>query len=123
MSERGGATIVAMAISSLLVLVAVGLVGAGLVLAAHFQVTAAADAAALAAAPLTFLPGDPQWEAARYASANGADLVRCVCPEDTSFRVRVVRVEVVDVVQIPVFGSVTVRARSAAEFDPLQLLG
>lgn len=123
MNERGSATIVALAIVSLLVLVSVGLVAVGRVVAAHVQATAAADSAALAAAPLTFLPGDPRAEAARFASANGASLVACSCAVEGSFRARVVRVEVSKAVDLPWFGSVTVRGRAAAEFDPMDLLG
>lgn len=123
MNDRGSVTLVALSLCSLLVLVSAGLVAVGRVLAAHYQATAAADAAALAAAPLTFLPGDPLREAAQFASANDARLIRCACPKDGSFRVRVARVEVANAIQLPFFGQVTVRARAAAEFDPMQLLG
>lgn len=123
MNERGSATVVALAVVSILVLVSAGLAAVGRVVAVHVQATAAADGAALAAAPLTFLPGSPQAEAADYASRNGARLVACACPTDSSFRRRVVAVEVRKEVDLPVFGPVTVRARAAAEFDPLDLLG
>ncbi len=123
MTERGGATIVAVALVSGLVLVAAGLAAIGRVAAAHVQVTAAADAAALAAAPLTFLPGDPVAEAAAYAEANGAALVRCDCIENTGLQTRVVAVEVEKAVETPLFGDVTVRGRAAAEFSPRELLG
>lgn len=122
MTDRGSASVVVVAWASVLVLVAAGLAGAGRVVAAHVQATAAADAAALAAAPLTFLPGDPAGEAARYASANGARLEACRCPRVVGFGVRVVTVQVVKQVELPWFGKVTVRARAAAEFDPMDLL-
>lgn len=123
MSERGSATMVALAIVSILVLVSAGLAAVGRVVTAHIQATTAADGAALAAAPLTFLPGSPQAEAADYASRNGARLVACACRTDASFRWRMVTVEVRKEVDLPVFGVVTVRARAAAEFDPIDLLG
>lgn len=123
MSDRGSATIVSLAISSLLVLVAVGLAGVGRLASAHVQATAAADAAALAAAPVTFLGGDPRAEAADYAADNGARLVSCSCPLNRTFVLRVVAVEVVRDVDLGPLGTHTVRARAAAEFAPLDLLG
>lgn len=123
MTERGGATIVAAAVVSFLVLVAAGLAAVGRVGAARVQATSAADAAALAAAPLTFLPGDPAAEAATYARVNGADLVRCGCRKDLGLGDRVVTVQVEKPVKLPIFGEVTVRARAAAEFSPRRLLG
>lgn len=123
MSERGSATVVALAVVSILVLVSVGSVAVGRVVAAHVQATTAADGAALAAAPLTFLAGNPRTEAADYASRNGARLVACACDTDPSFRRRVVTVEVRKEVDLPVWGIVTVRGRAAAEFDPMDLVG
>lgn len=123
MNERGSATVVALAVVSILVLVSAGLAAVGRVVAVHVQATTAADGSALAAAPLTFLPGSPRAEAADYASRNGAQLVACACPIDSSLRRRVVTVEVRKEVDLPMFGAVTVRARAAAEFDPLDLLG
>lgn len=123
MNERGSATVVALAIVSILVLMSVGLTAVGRVVAAHIQATTAADGAALASAPLTFLPGSPRAEAADYAARNGAHLVACSCGTDQSFRNRVVTVEVRKEVDLPMFGVVTVRGRSAAEFDPMDLLG
>ena len=123
MNERGSATLVALAIITGLVLVAAGLAALTRLVATHVQATAAADAAALAAAPLTFLPGDPRSEAWEYAANNGARLTACRCGSDSSFRSRVVMVEVSKEVDVPVFGELTVRARAAAEFDPIDLLG
>ena len=122
MRERGASSVVAAAIVSGLVLVAAGLGATGLAVAAHVQAAAAADAAALAAAPLTFLPGDPVEEAGRFAALNGTHLVRCACEEDTTVRERTVTVEVAARVVLPLVGMRTVRARAAAEFDPVSLL-
>jgi len=121
-TDAGAATIMALAIVSVLVLVAAGMAAGGRLLAAHVQATAAADAGALAAAPLTFLAGDPHQEAVRYVSQNGANLVRCICRKDVSFRVRVITVEVSKPAELPLFGALTVRARAAAEFDPMDLI-
>lgn len=123
MSDRGSATLPALALVSILVLVAAGLAGVGRLVAAHVQATAAADAAALAAAPLTFLDGDPRAEADRYARANGARLLRCGCPKDPRWTARVVTVEVALEVDLGLLGTRTTRARAAAEFDPWRLVG
>lgn len=122
MTDRGSAAVVVVAWMTVLVLVAAGLVGVGRLVAAHVQATAAADAAALAAAPLTFLAGDPAAEAAKYASANGARLEACDCARSDGFHLRVVTVQVKKDVDLPVFGRLTVRARAAAEFNPMDLL-
>lgn len=110
------------AVIGVLIAVAGGLVGIGRLAAAHTQATVAADAAALAAAPLTFLGGDAYAEAEAFAAANGARLSACRCGSDGSFRARVVTVEVAMSVDLGLLGSHTVRARSAAEFDPMNLL-
>lgn len=113
----------AMAMAAGLALVAAGLVDVGRLVAAHTQATAAADAAALAAAPLTFAGGDPRSEAAAFATRNGARLEACRCRLDRSLAARVVRVEVTKTIDLALFGSRTVRARAAAEFAPLDLIG
>lgn len=123
MRDRGSATVLGLVVVSVLVLVTAGLAAVGRVMAAHMEAGTAADGAALAAAPLTFLPGDPGGEAAEYAARNGAQLVACACGTDSSPRRRVVTVEVRKEVDLPLFGMVTVRRRAAAEFDPLDLLG
>lgn len=122
MTDRGSASVLMIALAALMVVVAAGLAGVGRLVAAHVQVTAAADAAALAAAPVTFLGGDPAREAARYASANGSRLVRCGCRSDPAFAARVVTVEVVKDVDLGLLGRHRVRGRAAAEFDPMDLL-
>ena len=122
MSERGSATVIALAVVTILLMVSAALVAVGRMVGVQIQATAAADAAALAAAPLTFLPGDPRAEASRFAALNATMLVACRCPTDPSFRVRTVTVEVAREVDLPLFGPVTVRGRAAAEFDPMDLL-
>lgn len=121
--ERGSSSLMALMIATALVLVAGGLVGVGRLVAAHVQVTAAADAAALAAAPLTFLAGDPRSEAVEFARRNGSRLVSCRCVRDPRLSARVVTVVVVATVDLGLLGEHSVRARAAAEFDPMDLIG
>jgi len=89
------------------------------VVAARTSAQTAADAAALAVAPVTFLGGDPPEEAARLAQANEARLLSFRCDVDRSWSVRIVRVEVAVAVDVILIGPRTVRAVAAAEFDPV----
>jgi Cys-tRNA(Pro)/Cys-tRNA(Cys) deacylase len=122
--ERGSVSVLAAAIAGLLALLATAVVAGGVVSAGRGRAVAAADAAALAAAPVTFRPfgatGSPADEAQRLAAEHGATLLRCDCPVDSSWSPRVVEVEVA--VTVEMFGSHTVRAVSRAEFDPVRLL-
>lgn len=108
-------------------LLGAGVASVGAFFHARVQATAAADAAALAAAPVTFLPfgarGTPAEEAERFAAANGARLVACSCAVDRSWAHRTVVVDVERVVRLWPAGSITVRARGRAEFSPVLLLG
>lgn len=126
MRERGSAALALLGVIALALVLAVGLAAVGQVLRARGEASAAADAAALAAAPVTFLPfgaeGTPAEEAARFAAANGARLVWCVCPPDPSWSPRTVEVEVEREVAIWPVGKVTIRARGRAEFVPALLL-
>lgn len=116
-----------MGVAAVVLMLAAGLGAVGALLRARVEVSAAADAAALAAAPVTFLPfgaaGTPAEEAARFARLNGAVLVSCACPIDRSWGPRTVRVEVSRVVTVWPAGRVEVRAASRAEFVPALLLG
>ncbi len=109
----------------LILAVGVGAVGAGF--AAYIDAAGAADAAALAAAPVTFRPfganGTPTQEAARFASHNGAKLIRCSCRVDRSWDTRTVTVVVERSVALPGLGRLKVRATSRATFEPAALLG
>ena len=124
--ERGSAAILLLGVAGLVVVLTIGVVDVGLALAARLQAAAAADAAALAAAPVTFRPfgsaGSPASEADRLAVANGAVLASCRCPIDRSWHSRVVEVDVRRRVSLLGLGSVTVTASSRAEFDPARLL-
>jgi secretion/DNA translocation related TadE-like protein len=123
--EQGAASLPVLGVALVVGLLAIALGAVGQYVAARFQAATAADAAALAAAPVTFLPfgatGSAAEEAARFAAANGGVLVRCECPPDPSFEPRTVEVEVERRVEVLWFGSVTVRAVSRAEFAPAAL--
>jgi hypothetical protein len=109
------------AMAVILVTLAVGMavVDVTSLLAARWRAEAAADAAALAAAPLTFLGGPhPRTEAARLAGANGAGLRVCRCPIDRSLAVRNVEVEVEVTVATMAVGRHLIVVSSRAEFDP-----
>lgn len=125
-SERGSAAILLLAVAGLVIVMTIGVADVGLVLAARLQAAAAADAAALAAAPVTFRPfgatGSPAAEAGRLAAANGSLLTACDCQTDRSWRRRTVEVVVERRVSLLGLGSIAVRATSQAEFAPALLL-
>ncbi|MBU1493754.1 MAG: hypothetical protein KKE89_04825 [Actinobacteria bacterium] len=127
MNDRGAAGVVLVGVAALVLMLGVALGAVGSYLNARVQMSAAADAAALAAAPVTFLPfgaaGTPAEEAARFARLNGADLDSCVCPVDRSFEPRTVRVEVSTTIMLWPVGRLRVSATSRAEFLPALLLG
>lgn len=124
--EEGTAAVLLLAVAGLVVLLTVAVADVGVALAGRLQIAAAADAAALAAAPVTFRPfgadGGPVSEARRLAEANGAVLASCTCGIDRSWRRRSVTVVVERRVQLLGIGSLMVRASSRAEFDPSLLL-
>ena len=126
MSERGSAAVALIGVVGVAMMLALGVGIVGSVLRGRTEANTAADAAALAAAPVTFLPfgasGSPAQEASRFAARNGARLVSCACPVDESWEPRTVVVVVERRVSIPPFGSIDVRATSRAEFVPSQLL-
>ncbi len=125
--ERGAATLPLVGVIAVVVVLTVGIVDVGRYLAARAQAVAAADAAALAAAPVTFRPfgarGSPVAEASRFASANGARLVSCGCSVDRSLARREVEVLVVVPVRLLMLGAHTVRASGRAEFAPAAVVG
>lgn len=125
--DDGSAGVLLAAVGGVVLLLAALIGSVGGYLRVRAEVSAAADAAALAAAPVTFLPfgaeGTPAEEAARFAAANGAQLVRCRCPVDASWEPRVVEVEVARTLRLWPGGMITVTAVSRAEFAPAALLG
>ena len=116
-----------LAVAGLVLLLIVGVADAGLIIAGRHGAASAADAAALAAAPVTFRPfgaaGTPAQEAAKFAVINGASIVACRCAVDRSWGPRTVEVVVELRIRLIVGGTFSVRARSTAEFDPVALLG
>ena len=124
--ERGSAAVLLLAVAGLVLVLALGVADAGIALGARLQTAAAADAAALAAAPVTFRPfgatGGPAAEAGRLARANGAVLTKCSCAVDRTWRSRVVEVVVERRVELLGLGAITVSASSRAEFAPTALL-
>lgn len=114
-------------ITGLLAALALATGSLAVVYAAREKAFIAADAAALAAAVASFPPAgasnSPLSAARAAAAANGATLVECTCSVDTSLEVRASTVTTSLTVDVPVFGNVSVRARSRAEFDPGRWLG
>jgi len=125
-SDRGGAAVLLLGVAAVVLLLAAALGAVGVYLRARVEAVAAADAAALAAAPVTFLPfgaeGTPADEAARFAAVNGARLLWCACPVDPSWEPRLVTVRVAKEARLWPVGSLTVTATGRAEFEPARLL-
>jgi len=115
-----------LAVAAVVLVLMIAVADVGIYFAARFRAAGAADAAALAAAPVTFAPfgavGSPADEAKRVAAANGASLTSCRCPVDRSWNPRTVAVTVAVRPRIPGMGAVTVTAASRAEFVPAALL-
>jgi uncharacterized membrane protein len=124
-AEPGAVGIVTAALIALMLLMSVAVVDVSRLLAARAALTTAADAAALAAAPVTFSgfgsPRTPHDEAARYAAANGASVVACDCAIDRSWSERIVVVTVTTRIELRLLGTHRLRATAAAEFRPVDL--
>lgn len=127
MTERGSIAVTLVAVIAAALVLGVGIADVAIWMRARTEASAAADAAALAAAPVTFQAfgarGTAAEEATRFAEMNGARLVWCVCPPDPSWEPRTVEVEVAVDVEVWPLGRFTVTARSKAEFVPAMLLG
>lgn len=125
-SEDGAVGVMLSAVAGVVLLFSVALVAVTGIQQARLRATTAADAAALAAAPVTFLPfgavGTPIDEAARFARLNGATLVMCRCGIDRSFAPRTAEVRVRVGLEVPLLGGLTVEATGRAEFVPAALL-
>lgn len=122
MSERGSGTVLAIGLLAVTVVAGLAVVSATQIVVARTRAVAAADAAALAAAPMTFPPvaqGDSPVAIARdMAENNGARLIRCECVVLATFDPRAVEVEVEIAVDLIFLGPRVVRATSRAEFVP-----
>ncbi|HKZ19078.1 MAG TPA: Rv3654c family TadE-like protein [Acidimicrobiia bacterium] len=120
--ERGSASILALALVLSVSAIGLAVLAAAQLVTARVRAVNAADAAALAAAPATFpalaVGETPSAVAAEMAEANGAHLLRCLCPVVRSFDPRDVEVEVAVATRIAIVGEVQVRAVSRAEYVP-----
>jgi len=125
-TDRGSASLALIGVAGLVLVLAMGLAAVGTLLRARVEAGTAADAAALAAAPVTFLPfgaaGTPTDEAARFAHLNGARVTRCACDLDPSWEPRTVEVRTERAVEIWPLGRFAVEAVGRAEFVPALLL-
>ncbi len=120
--DRGSATVLILALLAALLLAGAGIavLGGGQLAAVRAQT--AADAAALAAAPETFMGGSPLTLARQYASANGAELVTCTCQVDRTWQIRRVTVTVRVPIDVWLLGAVVIARSATAEFEPVALL-
>jgi hypothetical protein len=119
----------AITLTALIAIVAVlttAVAALGILYGARAHATNASDAAALAAAVATYPPAasaSPSAVAQLVARANGAMLLSCRCELDSSLSSRTVMVTTGVETEVPIFGRVTVRVSSRAEFDPVRWLG
>jgi|GEM_PF-628117 len=124
--ELGSASVLMVAVTATAMLFVLLVADVGLYLTGRAKAVTAADAAALAAAPVTFhgfgSSGSPADEAARFAALHGMGLVSCVCPVDRTWQPRTVAVVVSGSVDLIMLGSRTVSAAAAAEFDPTRMV-
>jgi len=123
--EQGAAGLLVLAVVTVTLVLGLLTMDAAAFLHARSRAQVAADAAALAAAPVTFRPfgaaGSPAEEAAAFAAANGARLIRCRCLVDGSWNSRTVAVEVVVAIDVALLPATEIRATSRAEFVPTAL--
>ena len=126
MNERGSVSILVAVIVPGLVIASMVIAALGQVAVASERAVTAAEAGALAAAPVTFRPfgaqGSATEEASRVATSNGAVLVSCACVHDATWATRIVRVEVEVSTSILIVGEVTLTRHARAEFAPVALL-
>ena len=125
-SDRGSVTVFAIGAVVLALVLMAGVTAVGQVLIARNRVTAAAEAGALAAAPVTFRPfgatGSAIDEAARLVRSNGATLIRCDCRPDRGYGPRTVAVTAVVDVDVLGLRQMNIEATAVAEFRPVALL-
>lgn len=124
-AESGSASLVMLALAAVVVIFGLLIADVSVYLEARGRAQVAADAAALAAAPVTFRAfgssGSASDEAAAFAVRNGAQLISCRCAQDGSWRTRIAEVTVAVPVELTILGATTVRAWSSAEFVPTDL--
>jgi secretion/DNA translocation related TadE-like protein len=125
-AEQGGAGLIGLALLAVGLILAAMLADVAELTVARTRAAAAADAAALAAAPVTFrgfgANGSPEQEAARFAALNGAELLECRCSVERSWAAREVTVVVAVEVGLHLLGARTLTAAATAEFVPLAIV-
>lgn len=125
-TDRGSVTVLAVGVLVLALVLAAGVTAIGQVSIARNRVTAAVEAGALAAAPVTFrqfgATGSPTDEAARLVRANGATLLRCDCRPDRGYDPRTVAVTATVTVSVLGLREMSMEATAVAEFRPVALL-
>ena len=125
MPERGSVSLVMLALAAVVLILGLLVGDLAIYLGARARAQVAADAAALAAAPVTFrpfgAPGSAVDEARRFAAGNGAALVECRCAQDPSWRSRAVTVLASVPADLLLFGETHARAWSSADFDPTRM--
>jgi len=123
--ENGSVGLLVAALGAVTIIVSLLVIDVAHVVAARAGLTTAADAAALAAAPVTFssfgTSGNPRQAAAVVAAANGAVLVDCECDIDSSWATRRVTVTVGLAVDLVLLSDQRLAATAAAEFRPVVL--
>ncbi|MGH3649922.1 MAG: pilus assembly protein TadG-related protein [Acidimicrobiia bacterium] len=125
-TQTGSMTVVMSGVVAIVAIAAVAVASLGMLFAARAQATNAADAGALAAAVATYPPASalgPVTAAREVIGRNGATLVECHCPRRGDLAPRTVEVVAGVRVEVPIFGTFTVKSASRAEFDPLRWLG
>lgn len=123
--QRGAATVLVAALLAVATVLGLLLTDFARMTVARATAVAAADAAALAAAPLTFavfgVEADPMAAAVKLAEAHGTELLECRCSIDRSWAAREVLVVVALDVELLLLTDRRVEAASAAEFRPILL--
>ena len=123
--ERGAVSLVMLALAAVVVVLGLLVGDLSIYLGARARAQVAADAAALAAAPVTFRPfgaaGSAAGEAQRFAARNGGLLLECQCSHDPSWQSRTVTVLVSVPADLVLLGATEATAWSSADFDPTRL--
>ena len=123
--QRGSAALTTLALTVVVMTLSVLVADVAQVLVARTRAQVAADAAALAAAPVTFRDfgsaDGPEGEAARFASRNGARLVECRCAVDRSWSARRVTVRTAVAIDLVLLPAAEIGATAHADFDPIRL--
>ena len=114
--EEGSATVMAAAITGVLVAMGMSVVAVTLAMSLRITLDTAADAAALAAVVAAVEGDSPVEAAAEIAARNGAELASCRCPKFTgvSFSATVVVRRAVDV---PMLGERVLSIERSAEYE------